>query len=258
MADEMAFGMDGFDLANTKWYNPQTGVQFTIRENYIEDNDMVIITTTGNRLSLSQLEQYVKWDGQGDPPLPAKPQQTVVPKVNSDLPPEVANILAGSDSPSDTTNNEPAFDPNDPYAGILPEDIEMMGGNINTPAQSPSSQSTPPTQPINTPPATQNSMIIERALSKTEMPDWNLSILWSKFPEKEISMLVDLMDVSVEEIAEYYINKLRNDMQESIMHISGQFEDFFLNKLGKSTKTIETSENPEPPINKSNKKKNGK
>jgi hypothetical protein len=49
--------------------------------------------------------------------------------------------------------------------------------------------------------------IIEKALSKTVLPEIDIQLKWSKYPEREIEMLTDIMDVQMSEIVDWYINK---------------------------------------------------
>ena len=50
--------------------------------------------------------------------------------------------------------------------------------------------------------------IIDRALSKTQLPKIKVNIDWgSKEPQKEIQLLIEVMDISISEIVEWYISK---------------------------------------------------
>ena len=54
---------------------------------------------------------------------------------------------------------------------------------------------------------TNNHPIIEKALSKTILPTINIQLDWEKYPEREIEMLQDIMEIPLEEIVDWYINK---------------------------------------------------
>lgn len=50
--------------------------------------------------------------------------------------------------------------------------------------------------------------IIDKALSKRNLPNILIDIDWITFPKKEIDMLINIMDVSIKDIIEYYLDKV--------------------------------------------------
>ena len=215
------FGMGGPVLDNTVWWNPTTGDSFTVRSNYMEDNDMIIQAQDGRAFKMSQLANgYLQWHGEGQPPKqpvqPAKP--ATVQEV--DLPPEVASEIA-----------------TDPTEGLIdPEDLAMInGGNtFQAPApQAPASQ-LPKTKEVTiTQPAAPASdiAIIERALKKAKDPNGSLSMKWPGFPQDEIKLLHTVMGIPIEDIADYYMNKIVDEFDEFMDNIKGQLSDYILGKI---------------------------
>jgi hypothetical protein len=150
-------------------------------------------------LDFDKVQQYIQSENPVD--MPKKSQET-----NAGIPAEVLEVLEPEDEPYD----------------ILPEDLEMLSrplGNLNEVRTH-----VPPTvQPS-------NYSIIEKALSKREIPAVDASVMWIKFPAQEIKMLMDLMDVSLDEITDWYIKqvdvaKLTTTIQEAIKrHIDLEFK----------------------------------
>lgn len=214
------FGMGGPVLDNTTWWNSTTGDSFTVRNNYMEDNDMIILTTDGRTFKMSQLANgYVQWHGEGRPPKqpiqPAKP--TTVQEA--DLPPEVASEIA-TDSPEDL---------------IDPEDLAMINGANALQAPVPPAPQLPKTKAavaITQPAAPANdTAIIERALKKAKDPNWSLSMKWPGFPQDEIKLLHTVMGIPIEDIADYYMNKIVGEFDSFMDNIKDQLSDYILGKI---------------------------
>lgn len=205
--NEINFGMDGFSLDNTTWYNPKNNDVVKIRSNYFEDNNMVIQTYDGRVMNLNQLSNYVQWTGKGEPP--KTPQQE---KPIDTVPPEIAAMVEN--------NNEDSY--------LDPEDMAMISG---IPMTSHSEIVKPQyTKPSKSP----NYDIIDRALNKTKQPKIELDVKWNKFPSREIEMLIDIMDIPKQEISDYYINNIKDDMNSFIDNIKNQLTKYIEEKLSQN------------------------
>lgn len=212
----MYFNGDSPIMTGT-WYNPETGDSFTVRDTFFEDNQMVIQAMDGRVLYYDQIQHYVQTDG----PIPKvenKPKQET-------LPAEVMNILAPTD---------------EEYVDILPEDAAMISGLGNMHVAPSTSESgfvskLPMTHnplPINT-----NSSIIEKALSKRSLPDIQISIDWKDFPKQEVCMLMDLMDISKDEIIAWYVSKL--DVQTIMECLHSTVSDYATEQIeGKTVQEV--------------------
>jgi len=142
----------------------------------------------GRVLDYNTLQEYVQSDRPIEMP---KPQ----PKQES-LPTEVENLIEGS---------------SDNMYDILPEDLNMINGgskalgNLATPinhSQGDPIVSVPYTQ------VDQNFIMIEKALAKKSMPEIQVAIDWQNFPQREMDMLIDIMDVNEDEIIDWYTNQI--------------------------------------------------
>lgn len=175
----LTFNSEGPIMSGT-WYNTNTGDSFTVKDSFFEDNQYVVTTTDGRYLKYEQIQDYIKSDKPLDMNnLRLDKSQAQEPVVN-DLPPEVMGLLEADDL-------------------MLSNPL----GNLYEQVQEPVTTAIPKTQ-VNT----SNYTIISKALSKRSLPDIQIGVDWSKCPLKEMKMLIDLMDVTEDEIIEWYINNI--------------------------------------------------
>lgn len=179
----LMFGMEGPNMEGT-WYNPKTGDSFTVRNSFFQDNQYIVQTTDGRILDYNTLQSYI----QSDRPI------EMSTKTEDNLPAEVVDLV----------------DSNDFSYNILPEDLNMINGSkslgnlsiINNTTSSDPIISIPYTQ------VDQNFAMIEKALAKKSMPDIQVSIDWKNFPQREMDMLIDIMDVNEDEIIDWYVRQI--------------------------------------------------
>lgn len=224
--------MDGLSLDGTYWHNPKTGDSFMIKNNYFEDNRMIVVTSDGRRFDLDKMNDYVQTKSlvPKSTPQPQESQKNIL----TELPPEVANII-------DTT--DPGVDDMENY--MDPEDLAMIQG-LGAPAPLDSPNMRRIQIPVKQSPASQNADIIERALNKSKKPDWVLTMKWPKFPQKELDMLLTVMDVPIEDIEEYYLSHIKEEFDSFIGNLKKQLGDYIEKKL--------KGDEPETTIKKSTKR----
>ena len=183
----LMFGMEGPNMEGT-WYNPRTGDSFTVRNSFFQDNQYIVQTMDGRVLDYNTLQEYIQSDRPIEMP---KPQ----PKQES-LPVEVENLIEGS---------------SDNMYDILPEDLNMINGGSKSLGNLATSINRSQGDPIISAPYTQvdqNFTMIEKALAKKSMPEIQVAIDWQSFPRREMDMLIDIMDVSMDEIVNWYTNQI--------------------------------------------------
>lgn len=198
----MMFGNEGPIMVGT-WYNPNTGDAFTVRDSFFEDNQYVVTTTDGRYLKYNQIQNYV----QTDMKLEDLKKRKMENQKKDEIPAEVANLIEGIDS-------------SDPYAGMMSPDDLMIGnakpisfGNLADDRKpeyiqhSGSIMQTPS-------PASMNEAIIEKALKNAPKPEIKVDIFWDVYPEKQIDMLKDVMEISEDEIIMWYLDNI--DMMEVV------------------------------------------
>lgn len=193
------FGGEGPMMKGT-WYNPNTGDVFTVRDSFFEDNNYVVTTTDGRYLSFNQIQNYIQSD------TPASELKAMMNKAKQEkkeeIPAELKDIIATDDT-----------DSYDSY--MIPDDniyAKPLGNINNTPTV---------LQPVITPPVNVNKTIIEKALKNTTGAKLTVTVDWPNYPEKEISLLTDIMEIPAQEIAEWYCNEIDtswiiNDIKSAI------------------------------------------
>lgn len=190
------FSIDGPMMTGT-WYNHSTGDRFTVRDTFFENNQLLISTTDGRMMDYNTIQNYVQCDAKDLPRVKDKPQSHF-----DSIPEEVASIL---ESPT----------PQDP--NILEEDMYLINGHTQTKnTQTPLGN---PNKPIVNPEVglSEDQRLVERILSRQQLPAINCKVKWSKFPQKQMDVLIDMMGISVEDVCDFYISKINlNDIRESI------------------------------------------
>jgi len=205
----------GGPMLTGNWVNPKTGDFFTVRDSFFEDDDCIIITTDGRRLNYKLIQDYV---GTKDSVEQLKRVKESMGKRDEQLPPEVANLI--DDNPLDKPvpprkdskprQTVPVVEPGmDPSMDYDPDLQEALGNYGKKPAY----------DPLNSPMATkreeqprgivvqpqkpiiQDADIIERAMRRVNAPKINISMVFDKYPEKQLDMLVNLMGCEYEDIA---------------------------------------------------------
>ena len=238
MNNGLMFGMEGPNMEGT-WYNPQTGDSFTVRNSFFQDNQYIVQTTDGRIIEYNQLQHYVQSDRPIEMP---KPQ----PK-KEELPAEVANLLADDSADTDY---------------LLPEDAALLQGTPKTLGSlNDTMVQTTTTAPVMTTGYSQvvgpmielnDFTIIEKALGKKQLPDIQVGIDWKNFPEKEINMLIDVMEIPAENIVKWYANQIDVDYVAECLRVA--MRDYIFDKVmpyvreiveqGMSSYTIESYDLP--------------
>ena len=204
--DAMIFSGETPMMSGT-WYNPQTGDSFTVADAFFQDNQYLVKTIDGRILDYNIIKNYIKSD---------KPIPTQKKRVNEQLPKEVSNILLKDSSNLNSPMND-ALQNDLLQNDLLPEDMDLIKprslGNLNVPT------SAPINDPINTPAQPHNpfGVIIDRALAKKDQPLLDVKVNWENFPRKEIELLTSVLDLSIDEIIQWYISQIDMSQIESIV-----------------------------------------
>ena len=218
------FGMDGPNMEGT-WYNPQTGDSFTVRNSFFEDSQYIVQTTDGRILNYNQIQNYIQSDKPIEMPKPES-------KKSNDLPAEVAELLA-----DDYTDLE-----SEAMSLITPKPL----GNLAQPTPAPVMEVSP---------RGVDSVVIERALNKCSLPNLQVGIEWDNFPVNEVKFLIDMMDVDLDDVIGYYLNKVDIESTTKMIHevLRSHIESYFI----KEEPAPVVEEKPKAPNNGSSKKMGG-
>ena len=194
MMNGVTFGNEGPVMQGT-WYNPTTGDAFVVRDSFFEDNQYVVTTTDGRYLKYSQLQNYIQSDMSINDLKKMKQQENI--KKSNEIPPEVQSIISSDD---ETYNDY-----------MIPEDNNIVNaslGNLNNRrVEMPNNISTK--QHISN--ENINFTIIDKALSNTVKPKFEVNLNWDDYPKKEIELLKDVMNISKDEIIDWYLDNITID-----------------------------------------------
>lgn len=231
MMNGMMFGGEGPIMQGT-WYNPHTGDAFTVRDSFFEDNQYVVTTTDGRYLQYNQLQNYIQSDMKLEDLKNMKIEKTT--QKSNEIPPEVAGLIDGSTDPySDMLLPEDAIITQPKLGNIYKDDVKIYDTPVGqfTVARNAAPAGT-----------TMNEAIIEKALKNTSLPEFEVCLKWNEYPSKQIEMLKDIMDISEEEIIDWYLDNINiNDVVEKLSNaikdrITGKYLADLIESMPKSRK----------------------
>lgn len=175
---------NGSDIVGKRWYSTKTNDSFVVKDVLMDESGGLSFFTTDNRtIDSSQLGNYI----QSDTPIKDIPKQQ--PKLDIDL------------SKLDT----------DTPITMVDEDLyirEPLTGSNQSPWASPPIIIDPDIM-VST--RDEDMMIIEKALKKIEFPQVCCSFTWNEFPKKELSMLLEIMEIPMEKVLDYICKKAFTD-----------------------------------------------
>ena len=263
--------MDGPTIEGV-WQNPKTGDFFTVRDSYMEDDDFIIIATDGRRFNYKMLNDYSQTNQKIEELKHSR--DMIRRKREQDEDNEVLKLI-GSDEEDILTkplkrNTQPTTQT--PSGGVeMDDEINSLMGNYANPGKRPAGVR----MPIDAPdydrsvaykqPALKDADIIGRALKRVKAPEIKLDLIFEKYPEKQLDMLVNLMGCEYEDIAnwmyeEYFsmdlksiiIDKIKEMLEEDKPKESVVINEWkapFPSKI-QTQETINIDANPEENIDK--------
>ena len=206
------------------WYNPKTGDSFTVRDTFMEDNNIIVLTTDGRRMDYNMIQQYVKTEK----PMPKKPVDGYENKQPAvDIPEEVRAIMADAEEDLKSLTTKTASEKEYPLSNPVTPQQNIYSGTVSS------------YQEID-----EDQMLIKRLLKRAAEPIISCAIRWNNFPKEQIHML-DMMAVDDEKIIEYYISKMNlEDIKKSISASLRKYLNDMMsqNKEDKDEKSEDSSE----------------
>ena len=201
--------MDGPTIEGV-WQNPKTGDFFTVRDSYMEDDDFIIIATDGRRFNYKMLNDYSQTNQKIEELKHSR--DMIRRKREQDEDNEVLKLI-GTDEEDILTkplkrNTQPTTQT--PSGGMeMDDEINSLMGNYANPVKRPAGVR----MPIGAPdydrsvaykqPVLKDADIIGRALKRVKAPEIKLDLIFEKYPEKQLDMLVNLMGCEYEDIANW-------------------------------------------------------
>lgn len=198
------------DLTGTKWWSRDGKEHFVVRDIIMDPAQGIIIQTMdGRMLSPDYLDRFI----QSETPINVPKAPPKVPKINlHNLDPDTP-ITEVSDNYDMTIQGLEVAD-----SGIYPEEyVEDRQINVSAPKQETKST---------------NYDIIDKAFSKIEKPSVTFNIQFKEFPNRELELLQDIMNIPGSEIAKYCCDRWFKDglttaLSESFLEIFGCYDDPF-------------------------------
>ena len=263
--DGITFNMDGPNICGA-WVNPKTGDAFIARDNFIQDNQFIIVTTDNRQLDLNYIQNYVKLEKKQN----ETDEQAIAafkknysqnqPTSNSnslDVPDDIMKML---ETPTKSTNiNEAQSSQINNYEDLMcPDDINMLNHVTAAPSQ-PTQQASQKIlgqkQPTIAQPITpqineidnEDLLFIKRALRASDKPNISAVITWPQYPTKKIDILTNVLGVDINSIVEWFIrdiniDEIKDALKQSII-------DYINNK---DQKDQIINDNPHPEVKKTN------
>jgi len=209
----MTFGLDG-PVITGWWANPKTGDKFNAVDTFFEDNQLIVKTAEGRLLKYSQIQDYIKTDNPG---AFDKPKSAPSKSKSESMPTEILNELESTDS---TENDLLIADDN-----IFSNKNELLA--LSSPK--------PQAQTTTNQKKSDDLFIIERALGSKNTPSIKTDVKWNDFPSKEISLLLDIMNVPIDDVIDYYTNNI--DMTEILDEIKSDLKKYIRSKIESESTT---------------------
>jgi hypothetical protein len=182
------------------WYNPKTKDQFTVRNTFFENNQLIVQTMDGRILEYNQLQHYIQSDG----PIPT--EEPVQKSSNNSLPQEVASLIEGDDM-------------------MLPDEMDLISNPLGNLYDKNAVVKSVPEEVLNPPTLVDdnyvNNTIISKALEKHGAPKISVKLDKRGLPKDSIKVLMDVMDISKKEIVQWYmdsinLSQLYDELKETV------------------------------------------
>ena len=202
----MAMMGGGGPMITGQWINQRTGERVTVRDSYMDGENMFVILTNGRQLTMEEFQDYVQ--------------------MSDDVYDEKGNKIGNEKaSQKKTDKQKPAYDPNLVFDGmdstaqpaqpvqsdlqkqILAAEAAELGLNQD---ESPQNYGVEP-QDIPLMPqyskVTEQEQMIMKILDKTEKPQISFNVSWDAYPNNELKMLKEYFNVTNDDIAKAIIKK---------------------------------------------------
>lgn len=203
----MAMMGGGGPMITGQWINQRTGEKVTVRDSYMDGENMFVILTNGRQLTMEEFQDYVQ--------------------MSDDVYDEKGNKI-GNENPSQkkTAKKKPAYDPNLVFDGmdsteqpiqsdlqkqILAAETAELGLNQDDSPQNYGENYGVEPQDVPLVPkhseVTEQEQMIMKILDKTEKPQISFNVSWDAYPNNELKMLKEYFNVTNDDIAKAIIKK---------------------------------------------------
>lgn len=182
----------GGPMVTGQWINQRTGEKVTVRDSYMDGENMYVTLTNGRTITMEEFQDYIQmgdeeYDVNGNKKLASSKPTAKQKKQTYD--PNV--VFDGLDAKSDTS---------DLQKKLLAKEVEEFGSTEEqTVMKQESTQQSSSSQDM-----------IMKILDKTAAPHLIFTVEWDEYPVNELKMLKEYFNVSDEDIAKAIISKYVN------------------------------------------------
>ena len=175
---------ESFDITGV-WVNRLNGKKITVRNTIIGGDNMVILTSDGQQLTMNEFQDYIQMSEDDKGNTPASLDN--IKDIESER-----RVVIGTDNAYTVPNKHPFYD----IKG--PEQVKEK----------------PKQEHIRTEhkKVSESDRLLNKLFEKIELNvDLDINLKCDNFPVKELQMLIDIYDVSIDEITEYIMNNIVNE-----------------------------------------------
>lgn len=196
----------GGPMISGQWINQQTGEQVTVRDSYMDGENMFVVLTNGQTLNMDEFQDYIQ--------------------MSDDAYDEGGNKLTTTISQPKQTIKKPTYDPSVVFDGmavnipqipankssdlqnqIMSAEAESLGTTYHVENSTETVETTQMT--VNNSNNEQEQMIM-KILDKTSAPTISFNVSWGSYPVNELKMLKNYFDITDDAIAKAIIKKYVN------------------------------------------------
>ena len=188
----------GGPMITGTWINTKTGEEVTVRDSFMDGEDMVIMLTNGRQMTLSDFQDFVQqseeeYDERGNMISATNGggiQTQNIPKPHhKPANVDAATVFAGMDEKSD--NTAPQSDLDEVMANVQANAQEAPLVNDETPKKAADAG----------PEVSEGLKAAMKVIHRASSPKFKVVIEWPDFPEKELNMCKDYFDTTNDDIA---------------------------------------------------------
>lgn len=199
----MTMSSTGGPMISGQWVNQRTGEVVTVRDSYMDGEQMYVTLSNGKQITMEDFQCYVQMSEDNDKLIESIQKQQNEKKNKPKYDPSL--VFDGIDTTPKTTSSvsplqKQILSQEANSLGITYEENAAATNNTDTVVKTVVDKSTVET-------SSEQEKMIMKILDKSDAPTIEFSVTWEGCPKKEMSMLKEYFGVSSEDIAKAIIKK---------------------------------------------------
>lgn len=200
----MAMSSTGGPMISGQWVNQKTGEVVTVRDSYMDGEQMYVTLSNGKQITMEDFQCYVQMSEDNDKLIESIQKQQNEKKNTPKYDPSL--VFDGIDT---TPKTAPSVSPLQKQ--ILSQEATSLGITYEENVTATNSADPAVVKTVVDKSAVETSSeqekMIMKILDKSDAPTIEFSVVWEGCPKKELSMLKEYFGVSSEDIAKAIIKK---------------------------------------------------